>query len=100
MGYILKREGVLEDEEQYRLTPEFLMEMMELNEAVENVEAAPDTLDDAKRRADTAFVQWETEATPLMQRYDGGERSPELLAALKDFYYRKKYLLRIKSRFG
>src|SRR6478735_4428911 len=35
MGYILKLHGVIEEEEAYKLPPAFLMDMMELNEAVD-----------------------------------------------------------------
>src|ERR1044072_6982503 len=41
LGYVLQYVGVLQPEEHYKLPPEFLMEMMELNEAVGNVAMAP-----------------------------------------------------------
>lgn len=98
MGYILKLEGVAEEEEAYRLPPDFLMEMMELNEAVGNVEMSPDMRPGARREAEAAFAAWEEGAEPLMSRYNAGERAGALMAALKDFYFRKKYLMRIKQR--
>jgi molecular chaperone HscB len=98
MGYILKRERVVEEEEAYQLPPDFLMEMMDLNETIVDAKTAPDMQSEAERQAAAAFGEWETSANPLMERYDGGERSPELLAALKDAYYRRKYLLRIQEQ--
>ena len=92
MGYILKLHDVVEEEEPYKLSPDFLMEMMELNEAVDEGGEA------AKHSWQSAVGSWQKETEPLMKRFDEGERTPELLAALKDNYYRKKYLLRIKER--
>ena len=94
MGYILKLNGIVEDEEAYKLPPAFLMDMMELNEAVdEGGEGAVGSWQ-------SAVGLWQSEVGPLMKRFDEGERSPELFAALKDYYYRKKYLLRIGGRLG
>ena len=92
MGYLLKLHGVVEDEEPYKLSPDFLMEMMELNEAVDEGGAG------AKANWQSAMDNWQEEAEPLMKRFDERERSPELFASLRDYYYRKKYLLRIKER--
>ena len=41
MAYILKLNGLLEDEEKYALPPAFLMEMMDLNESVSDYEDDP-----------------------------------------------------------
>jgi hypothetical protein len=34
----------------------------------------------------------------LTERFDNGDQSRELLLAIKDCYFRKKYLLRIEAR--
>ncbi len=98
MGYILKLHQVIEEEEAYKLPADFLMEMMELNEAVGNAAMAPDMKNDAVREYTAAVESWDKAVQPLMQRFESGDRSPELFALLKDYYYRKKYLLRIKER--
>lgn len=98
MGYILKLHSVISEEEQYTLPPDFLMDIMELNEAIGNAAMAPDMHADALREFSAAMDNWTQALSPLEARFDAGERSPELFAALKDFYYRKKYLLRIKTR--
>jgi molecular chaperone HscB len=98
LGYLLRQQGVLEDEEQYKLPPEFLMEMMELNEAVGNIAMAPDMQPDAEREYQSQIFAWEAGFNPLKERFNGGERGVDLLTGLKDYYFRKKYLLRIKSR--
>jgi molecular chaperone HscB len=91
LGYVLRREGVLQDEEHYQLPAEFLMEMMELNEQLSEGEEGAQPLADA-------MAEWERGMAPLRVRYEQGERSAELLAAMKDYYFRKKYLQRIQGR--
>jgi molecular chaperone HscB len=87
LGYVLVREGVLETEEHYKLPAEFLMEMMELNEAVGNVAMAPDMQPEAARELQRAIEAWESGIAPLRQRFNEGERNSELLAGLKEYYF-------------
>lgn len=101
MAYILKLNGVLEDEEKYSLPPDFLMEMMELNEAVSEMELNPE--DETARKEVTAMMQseldgWNEEVQPLMFRFNQGDTSKEVLLEIKDYYFRRKYLLRIQQR--
>lgn len=90
LGYVLRREGVVEDEEHYQLPPDFLMEMMELNEAIGEGSGQTELAQ--------ALESWETGMAPLRDKYDSGARDTTLLAAMKDYYFRKKYLQRIKGR--
>jgi len=97
--YILKLKAVAEDEEKYNLPADFLMAMMELNEAVSDYEAAPE--EPAK---ELAIRNWQEQMQPLQQQLEAltkqydqtGEET--LLQQIKDLYYRKKYLLRIQER--
>jgi molecular chaperone HscB len=100
-AYLLKLNGLLEDEEKYNLPPAFLMEMMDLNEIVSDYEM--DTTDEAMKQQavnslEEQFGQWNSDVKPLTHRYDVGEQTPELLLQIKDYYFRKKYLLRIQER--
>lgn len=101
MAYILKLNGLLEEEEKYNLPPSFLMEMMELNEAVSEYEMEPDN--ESMRQQAIQMMQnqqraWAAAASPLLQRFEGGDTSKELLLEIKDYYFRRKYLLRIQQR--
>jgi molecular chaperone HscB len=98
LGYVLRHAGAMEEDEQYKLPPEFLMEMMELNEAIGNAAMAEDMAGDARREFESAMSAWEEGYLPLKERFNKGEQDPSLLAALKDYYFRRKYLLRIKER--
>ena len=101
MAYILKLNGLLEDEEKYALPPAFLMEMMEINEAISEYEAEPAN-EDARQMAVNALNEqlelWDDATELLVQRFEAGEKDKELLLQIKDQYFRKKYLLRIKER--
>ena len=101
MAYILKLNGLLEDEEKYALPPDFLMEMMDINEAISEYEMAPEN-EDARQMAMNSLNEqlelWDDATELLVQRFEGGEKDKELLLQIKDQYFRKKYLLRIKER--
>ena len=101
MAYILKMNNLLEDEEKYALPPAFLMEMMDINEAVSEYESAPEN-EDARQMAinslDEQMELWEDATRLLVEKFDQGDKSKELLLQIKDQYFRKKYLLRIKER--
>jgi molecular chaperone HscB len=101
MAYILRLHGLLEEEEKYNLPPDFLMEMMDLNEAVSDCEDAPDNTTLQQQAADMLAAQmqaWQEGAIPLTKKYDDGDTSVPLLMQIKDSYFRKKYLLRISER--
>jgi molecular chaperone HscB len=101
MAYILKLNGMLEDEEKYALPSEFLMEMMDINEAVSEYEMDPAN-EDAKNMSVNSLNEqlelWDDAMRLLIGRFDKGEKNNELLLEIKDQYFRKKYLLRIKER--
>jgi len=101
MAYILKLHQLLEDEEKYNLPPAFLMEMMDLNEVTSEWETEPAN-EILKQQAINALAnqmeQWEIKVKPLTQKFDAGDHTSELLTRIKDYYFRKKYLLRIQER--
>jgi len=101
MAYILKLNGLLEDEEKYSLPPAFLMEMMDLNEAISDAEAEPDNTDAGQMATNALNEQlelWDDATNLLIGRFEKGDNTKELLLQIKDQYFRKKYLLRIKER--
>ena len=101
MAYILKQKGLLEEEEKYSLPPAFLMEMMDLNEAVSESEIDPENTDARNMATNDLNEQlelWDDAMQLLTARYAQGEQDDALLLQIKDMYFRKKYLLRIKER--
>lgn len=100
MEHVLHLKGFMADDEHYKLPPAFLMEMMELNEVVSDYEMEGDapTKEAALKALDEAFAMWEESTGPLKEHFDKGKQDEQIMLALKDFYFRKKYLLRIRER--
>ncbi|HMG83184.1 MAG TPA: Fe-S protein assembly co-chaperone HscB [Ferruginibacter sp.] len=91
--YVLQQKELLEEEEKYTLSPDFLMEMLELNEAVMEEEPAAIT----KKIAAVEEELYAAVKTIIDNYQDGVTTSAELLQ-VKDYYYKKKYLQRILDR--
>lgn len=101
IAYILKLHSLLEEEEKYSLPPDFLMEMMDLNEAVSDYEMQPADQDLKQQVIDMItgqFSEWEMQVAPLMEDFGNNPSDTGILIKIKDFYFRKKYLLRIQER--
>ncbi|MES2479334.1 MAG: DnaJ domain-containing protein [Bacteroidota bacterium] len=103
IAYVLRLYKMLEEEEKYELPPAFLMEMMDLNEAVSDYEDAPEN-EPLKIQAEQALAEqleaWENQMLQLIPLFEQAEEKEAVLLKIKDFYFRKKYLLRIKERFS
>ena len=92
--YFLQIKGVVETDEKYQLPPEFLMEMMEINETLDEKDGVAIT-------AELADIEKGLYASiaPVLN-------DPALLNAaaslqkLKLYYYKKKYIQRILARLG
>jgi molecular chaperone HscB len=101
MAYLLKLNCLLEEEEKYALPPAFLMEMMDINEALSDCEIAPENTDACQMAVNALNEQlelWDDATLRLIQAFESGDKSNELLLKIKDQYFRKKYLLRSKER--
>ena len=87
--YVLLQKGLLEEEEKYQLPPDFLMEVMELNE---NLSAA----------SETAIKNFEndiySDVKDIVDKYDDSKITTAELLKIKDYYFKKKYLHRILER--
>lgn len=101
LHYILALKGVLEEGENYVLPQDFLMEMMEVNEALMDLQFDPDTVQLAALKTDVQKIEQglSEELSKFTDGFDGlrEEGQAEALAAVKDLYYRGKYLQRIRE---
>ena len=101
LHYILELKGILKEGENYSLPQSFLMEMMEVNEALMDLQFEPDAvkLDAIKNEVAAIAAGMQQELNKLTVSFDGQKEDGEhiLLAAVKDLYYRKKYLNRIND---
>ena len=100
--YVLQLKGLLEDEEKYKLQPEFLMRMMEVNEALED--AAIETDPNEKEQLIQQLNELENEiyqpVAHIIESYEEGVTSEEELLQVKDYYFKKKYINRLRKQFG
>ena len=102
LQYILELKGVLVEGENYSLPQEFLMEMMEVNEALMELQMEPDAEKQSALMSEIASVEKDIldEIANLTAGFEGQEASKQssTLASIKDLYYRNKYLQRIRER--
>jgi molecular chaperone HscB len=101
LPYILELKGVLVDGEKYNLPQSFLMEMMEVNEALMELEFDADEESIIKATEDVVAMEstLTQELTLAVTQFDIAAENQKTIALnqIKDIYYRKKYLLRIRE---
>lgn len=96
--YILQLKGLLEEEEKYSLPPEFLMEVMDLNEQVMEL----DKSDTAALEAILAIIN-ELEKNiydpveAVLTDSESAHFTEKTLLQVKAYYFKKKYLSRIRG---
>jgi molecular chaperone HscB len=91
--YVLQIKNLLTENEKYELPPEFLMDMMELNEKL--VEQDSDSFSKEVAQLEESL---QSEVKDIIEQYDNESISEESLQKLKEFYFKKKYLQRILDR--
>jgi molecular chaperone HscB len=95
--YVLQLKGLLEEEEKYALPPDFLMEVMELNEQL--MEAKMEQDDAALSRIQSSIAALQEEiykpVREIVSDYEDGVTADEKLLQVKEYYFKKKYLNRI-----
>jgi molecular chaperone HscB len=100
MQYILNMYNAMPSEGQSKLPSSFLMEMMELNETID--EAAPSETQQILTEIETTEKALEDQVAPFLSRFDQapntGSQDPSILQPILDFYLKKKYISRLKSR--
>lgn len=87
--YVLQLKGLLQEEEKYQLPPAFLMEVMELNEALS--EGSPQQVNDLE-------AEIYEPVKGIIKNFSFESTTTEELLKVKEYYYKKKYLQRILDR--
>lgn len=99
--YVLALKGLMAEEGQYQLPQDFLMEMMEVNEALMDLEFDDDSaaLSEITKKVDEMeqFLSVELEETSAKFEPANPDEQQALLLKIKDIWYRQKYLLRIRE---
>ena len=102
LEYILQIHQQIAEGDKYQLPQDFLMEMMEVYEALIELEFEDDStaLENLKRQVLSIEEDLLLELNLNTSKYDKEEKQSEkelFLLKIKDLYYRQKYLLRIKD---
>ncbi len=102
LKYFLELKGALADEGQNQVPQDFLMEMMEINEALMELEFEENL---EVRQKITSLVneledRLEDEVADLMEDYRDETATEADLERLKDYYLKRRYLVRIRENLG
>lgn len=97
LKYVLELKGLLIEEEKYQLSPDFLMEVMELNEEIMELSFEPDPVkkETVQNKVLALQNQIKTHVEPILENYKEGVTNEKELLQVKEYYYRKKYLDRM-----
>lgn len=99
LKYILEQRGMIGESAKNKMTQDFLMEMMDINEKVMDLQF---DFDEKSHQEIIILVQQKEfslkEALqPLLLNYDNNNSSEKILNQIKDLYLEKCYLLRLKE---
>ena len=96
INYVLGLKGLIADDEKYDLPPDFLMEMMELNESLSDEDVLP--AEEAKTKIAQLDQELYKEVQSIIEGYDEERTTEAQMLLVKEYYYKRKYLNRILER--
>ena len=98
LPYVLELKGLVTEGEHYTLPQDFLMEMMDVNEALMDLQFDPDAekLAAQVKEIDALEAGMQSELETLKNAFDTSGSTDDLVK-IKDLYYRTKYLYRIRE---
>ena len=92
--YVLREKGLLEEEEKYELPPDFLMEVLEINEQLMETDEMANTAKLSSVVSQLSYEIYEP-VKEIVENYQEDIISEKELLQVKEYYYKKKYLDRI-----
>jgi len=100
LKHLLDIKGILGEEGSNKMPQSFLLEIMDVNEALMELEFDDDPA--ARAKIDSMVKELEAgfraEVGDLLENYDDATTNESELQRLKDYYLKKRYLLRLKNR--
>ena len=97
--YVLQQKGLLEEEEKYELPAGFLMEVLEINEQLMDAkDQSPEERLNLQLTIDNLQSEIYAPVKEIVEYYDEGSVSEKELLEVKEYYYKKKYLDRIRRQ--
>jgi molecular chaperone HscB len=100
MRYVLELQGLLGDESERTALPnDFLMDMMEINEAIMDLEMDFDASTHERTLQQVQALENEllAQVQPTLDTWHAESGQPEELLPVRDFFLKKRYLLRVKE---
>jgi molecular chaperone HscB len=96
--YVLQLKGLLEEEEKYQLPPDFLMEVLEINEKLMDAADSTETKLNLQSAIDNLQSEIYDPVKKTVEHYQDGVTTEKELLQVKEYYYKKKYLHRIQQQ--
>jgi molecular chaperone HscB len=96
--YVLQLKGLLEEEEKYQLPPDFLMEVLEINEKLMDAVDSDETKLNLQSAIDNLQAEIYDPVKKTVEHYEEGITTEKELLQVKEYYYKKKYLHRIQQQ--
>jgi molecular chaperone HscB len=93
--YVLQLKELLEEEEKYQLPPDFLMEVLEINEQL--MDADQSAVSSLQSAVDNLQSEIYEPVKKIIENYQDGITTEKELLLVKEYYYKKKYLNRINK---
>lgn len=94
--YVLQLKGLLEEEEKYELPADFLVEVLEINEELMELGENKTLLPNLALRVTELQEEIYEPVKEIVESYNEGITSEKELLQVKEYYYKKKYLDRIR----
>ena len=97
--YVLQLKRLLEEEEKYQLPPDFLMDVMELNEQLMDAKMEGDAAKTTalKEQIESLQTTIYEPVKSIVEHYQEGITTEKELLQVKKYYFQKKYLVRMLS---
>ena len=95
--YVLQEKKLLEEEEKYELPPGFLMEVLEINEQLMDI-GDPPAIEKLQLATNNLQSEIYAPVKKIVENYQDGVTSEKELLQVKEYYYKKKYLDRIRHQ--
>ena len=96
--YVLQLKELLEDEEKYQLPAVFLMEVMEINEELMEQGENKTVLPNLELRITQLQEEIYEPVKEIVEGYQEGITTEKELLQVKEYYFKKKYLARIRQQ--
>ncbi len=93
--YVLQEKELLEEEEKYELPPDFLMEVMDINEQLMDADE-PDAVIHLTSTIEYLQAEIYEPVKEMVYNYQNDIATEKELLQVKEYYYKKKYLDRIR----